>query len=342
MKFDAFISHAGADRSKANSLCRLLERANVRCWIAQRDIPAGVDWTDAIASAIMDAAVLIVVFSRKTNSSRHVKSEIRQAFDAGKVILSIRLADVQPDGGFIHLLGSSQWINAYPGDLSDHVWRILRALAPALTRDFGSLTPPSQNRECSRWLRKSFATGALAASLILGVTSAFVASKITRPPTPPAGPEGVTAPAPDSEPQAFNLPAIPPPPNLTGDWQIQTETKTSTLSRYRGLWLVYHVGIVQDHRIVSVKGEKHREMVDGVEHTYVGPSRTRFEGQGTLDWQTGKYFLTINIREGSLSRDCVTSKFSLEIPSDTELTGIFTSDAGGQAGSTVWKRIPKQ
>ena len=42
MPFDVFVSHSLKDKAIAEAVCSRLEAAKIRCWIAPRDIPAGV------------------------------------------------------------------------------------------------------------------------------------------------------------------------------------------------------------------------------------------------------------------------------------------------------------
>ena len=52
MGHDVFISHATEDRTVANAVCDALERHEINCWIAPRNILPGTDYATAIVSAI--------------------------------------------------------------------------------------------------------------------------------------------------------------------------------------------------------------------------------------------------------------------------------------------------
>jgi hypothetical protein len=43
MTHDVFISHAGDDASLAVEVCALLESRGLKCWMAPRDVAAGMD-----------------------------------------------------------------------------------------------------------------------------------------------------------------------------------------------------------------------------------------------------------------------------------------------------------
>ena len=44
MSKDVFISHATEDQATAAEVCALLEARGIPCWIAPRDVAAGVVW----------------------------------------------------------------------------------------------------------------------------------------------------------------------------------------------------------------------------------------------------------------------------------------------------------
>src|ERR1700756_681330 len=69
---DAFISYASHDAAVATALVETLERAEVKCWIAPRDVTAGALYADAIVRAISGARVFILVLSENSIDSSHV------------------------------------------------------------------------------------------------------------------------------------------------------------------------------------------------------------------------------------------------------------------------------
>ena len=48
MSHDVFISHAHQDTPTAEAVCAALERNDIRCWIAPRDVIPGMLWGEAI------------------------------------------------------------------------------------------------------------------------------------------------------------------------------------------------------------------------------------------------------------------------------------------------------
>lgn len=131
---EVFISYSQSDKSSADALCKHLENAAIRCWIAPRDVPPGAEWPEAITAAIVAAKLFVVLFTANTEGSRHVRAEVRTAFESEKILVPIRLAPVKPLRGLAHLLGDSQWIDAFPEGLdlrcADIVAKVKHILGP--------------------------------------------------------------------------------------------------------------------------------------------------------------------------------------------------------------------
>src|ERR1700730_9818677 len=101
MAHDVFISHAHKDKGIADAICEKLESARVRCWIAERDITAGDEWTAATRNAIESSRVMVLVLSENANAAPHLEGEIAHAFYNGRTILPLRLTDTLPPRNFL-------------------------------------------------------------------------------------------------------------------------------------------------------------------------------------------------------------------------------------------------
>jgi len=103
IKGHAFISHASQfDGVRASALAIDLEAAGIRCWIAPRDIPSGADWNGTIVSAIDSCHAMILLVSDAALKSPFVKAEVQHAFERGKRVFPVRIAD-SIDAGQIDL-----------------------------------------------------------------------------------------------------------------------------------------------------------------------------------------------------------------------------------------------
>jgi hypothetical protein len=112
MAHDVFISHAHRDKKIADDICKKLELARLRCWIAPRDISARDDWTEATRKAIESSRVMVVVFTDNANAAPHIEREIAHAFYTGKIIVAFRLTEALPRRDFLFYLGDACWLDA--------------------------------------------------------------------------------------------------------------------------------------------------------------------------------------------------------------------------------------
>jgi TIR domain len=122
MAHDVFISHARKDKKIADAICGKLESANVRCWIAPRNISPGEDWTKAIRHAIGSTRVVILVFSENSNAAPHLGREIANAFYAGRIIIPFRLGNAHPQRDFLFYLDNARWSNRFT-HLQSRIWK---------------------------------------------------------------------------------------------------------------------------------------------------------------------------------------------------------------------------
>jgi hypothetical protein len=112
MEHAVFISHALKDKSIADAICAKLEAAEIKCWMAARDIVADEDWTAATRNAIASSRVIVLVLSENANAAPHIERELAHAFYARRTILTFRLAGTIPPRDFLFYLGNLPWLNA--------------------------------------------------------------------------------------------------------------------------------------------------------------------------------------------------------------------------------------
>jgi TIR domain len=140
MAHDVFISHAFRDKAFVVAICKSLESAQVKCWITERDISAGEDWTEATRNAIASSRLMVLVLSENANAAPHLESEIAHAFYTKRPILPVRITDTQPKRDFLFYLGNVHWVDAfnsspeqYLQELTGRIRGILRS--PIISRD---------------------------------------------------------------------------------------------------------------------------------------------------------------------------------------------------------------
>jgi formylglycine-generating enzyme required for sulfatase activity len=107
-----FISFASADADLAHRAVATLERAGIRCWIADRDIRMAASYPAAITAAIKGSGALLLLLTEHANGSPHVQREVELAFTSRRPILPVRIAGVMPSSDLQYFLSASQWLDA--------------------------------------------------------------------------------------------------------------------------------------------------------------------------------------------------------------------------------------
>src|SRR5271169_3174353 len=133
MAHDVFISHAHKDKGIAHAICQKLESARVRCWLTERDISAGEDWTEATRNAIGSSRVMVLVLSENANAAPHIEREIAHAFYTRRMIIPLRLTNTLPRRDFLFYLGNVRWFDAFSAPAEQHL--------EALTASINELVP---------------------------------------------------------------------------------------------------------------------------------------------------------------------------------------------------------
>lgn len=121
MQFDVFISYSSKNAAAAQAVCSALEAANVRCWMAPRDILPGADWAASIMEAVANSRIMVLVFSSHANASAQVRREVRQAFEHEIPVLPIRIENVAPNSSLSFYMGSVHWLDAVTEPLQQHL-----------------------------------------------------------------------------------------------------------------------------------------------------------------------------------------------------------------------------
>lgn len=135
MTHRVFISYSGRDSEKAEKIRAALEDADIRCWIAPRDIAPGQQWGGSIVAAIESSKAVLVVFSQHANDSPQIAREMEVAVAKRVPLIPVRIADAMPSGDMQYFLGVSHWLNAYPKPLGTYLSDIVAAVQRVLSRN---------------------------------------------------------------------------------------------------------------------------------------------------------------------------------------------------------------
>lgn len=131
-----FISYASQDALIAHETVEALEAGEVPCWIAPRDVIPGEEYPTALAAAIDECEVFLILFSVAAESSTQVSNEIERAASRSKPILLVRVDETDPGlnqrTGFF--LTRHHWFDATHGAFRDHLPAITSAARQAVNR----------------------------------------------------------------------------------------------------------------------------------------------------------------------------------------------------------------
>ena len=145
MTHDIFISYSSQDKPIADGICANLEAAGIRCWIAPRDIAPGEDWPAAIATAISQSRVMVLVFSAHSNKSEEVSRELYLAANNRVIIIPFKIEDVKPEAGKQYYLGRTHWLDAMNPPTREQIHMLVQRAKACLTvgegTDGGQPTP---------------------------------------------------------------------------------------------------------------------------------------------------------------------------------------------------------
>ncbi|HEX4998952.1 MAG TPA: TIR domain-containing protein [Terriglobia bacterium] len=111
MTHDVFISYSSKDTPWAESACSTLEANGVRCWMAPRDIPEGVEYPAALADALRSSRALVLIFSASSNESPQVQREVERALALQIPVIPFRIEVVPLSRAMEYLISTPQWLD---------------------------------------------------------------------------------------------------------------------------------------------------------------------------------------------------------------------------------------
>ncbi len=159
--YSAFISHSTKDVEVAEEVCAHLEQRGFRCWIAPRNVRPGRNYGEEIVRGIERSKCLILILSDDSNASRPVKDEVECAYRKGKPVFPVRIEEVPPSPALEFFISSSHWIDAWTGDMAQHVERLADGL-----KGHSADTP---FQVTGRQIRRRLGTVGLAWPIVMGI-----------------------------------------------------------------------------------------------------------------------------------------------------------------------------
>jgi hypothetical protein len=138
---DVFISYSEPDKPKADAVCSLLERREIRCWVAPRDILPGATWGSSIIRAIQQSKVFVLVFSSHSNHSPQVVREVERAVRHAIPIIPFRIEAATPTGDMEYFISAQHWLDALDPPLERHIERLASVVKKLLAEDLEPESP---------------------------------------------------------------------------------------------------------------------------------------------------------------------------------------------------------
>jgi TIR domain len=228
MPRDVFISHSAQDKKVSETICAALEQSGIRCWIAPRDVRAGKSFPGEITRAIQQSKVMLLIFSRHSNSSEQVLREVQLAVDSHLPIVRLRIEDIPLSDDLRYYLSTPHWLDALSHPLSKHIPPVAAAIKELLEQTneppvvvtpsapaevaMKQRAPSHEEKSAPKW--KSFAIGAvvLAAALIIALWALRSPRKTDVVPNPTPTPQHTAEPSPSPTPVAIIAPSPSPSP----------------------------------------------------------------------------------------------------------------------------------
>lgn len=93
MQYDIYISYAAEDEKLAGRVTEYLEYYNLRCYLACRDLPAGIPWSQGIAEGIEQSRMAIVVYSDCYNNASWLDDEAMEIKRSEKPVLAFAITN---------------------------------------------------------------------------------------------------------------------------------------------------------------------------------------------------------------------------------------------------------
>jgi len=134
MAHKVFICHSSKDKPVADAACAALEAQRISCWIAPRDILAGIEYGDAIIEALSECQIVLLIFSQAANGSPQVRREIERAVSKEKIIVPFRIENVLPSNAMEFALSNTHWLDALTPPLERALSKLCETISRLLQR----------------------------------------------------------------------------------------------------------------------------------------------------------------------------------------------------------------
>lgn len=105
-----FISYSTKHQEMADAIKDLFNKNGIKTWMAPYDIPGGFEYAAVINDALKNCSCLAFLFTDAAQNSRWVRKELERAINYNKVIIPIKLEDVEMNSAIEFYLSDFQVI----------------------------------------------------------------------------------------------------------------------------------------------------------------------------------------------------------------------------------------
>jgi hypothetical protein len=109
---EVFVSYAFEDQAFADAVVQALEKRDIRCWIASRDVPKGMEYAKRIPAAIRSSRLVVVVISKDASLSEDVLGEVTLAKEKNVPRLPFVIDDSPLDDGLAYFFSQRVRLHA--------------------------------------------------------------------------------------------------------------------------------------------------------------------------------------------------------------------------------------
>lgn len=164
--YHLFVSHSSKDAQCAKAIVEFLEKRNMQCWIAPRDMPPGANQLWEIPQAIERCGAFLLLLSRDVCMSPWVELELSWAIRNRKFVIPLLLEEMDLTGRFAFALQNTQVHKIHAGCYED----VAEAVTGYLERRecFGGAICAGDPSDAAKWLRYGAYSGSAQAKKRLG------------------------------------------------------------------------------------------------------------------------------------------------------------------------------
>lgn len=157
MKHKVYLSHAEQDEELARLVCSTLEAADLKCWMAARNLRPNRDRQAAVKEAIDASKIVIVIYTENANSANEMPSELNFATNARVKIIPFMVDDSPPAGVMQYYLSDTQWLEADNPPTNEQLNNLATTVSLLLESETKDQGLPLKSRFSGLKLRRAWA-----------------------------------------------------------------------------------------------------------------------------------------------------------------------------------------